>query len=84
MSESIDSILQILPYSLTVMNSSTQAQINYIVADLELLIAEIENNPDLPKWVVRMALKAIRDKAKKAAKQAAQTTDYAEQRALLN
>lgn len=66
------------------MNSPTQAQINCIITDLELLITEIENNPDLSKWVVRMALKSIQDKAKKTATQAAQTTLYLEQRALLN
>ncbi|MBD2039842.1 hypothetical protein [Microcoleus sp. FACHB-672] len=66
------------------MNSPTQAQINRIINDLELLIGEIENNPDLSKWVVRMALKSIKEKAVKSAAPAAPTTIYLQQRALWN
>ena len=66
------------------MNSPTQAQINLIISDLELLIGEIENNPDLSKWVVRMALKSIKEKAVKSATPAAPTTIYLQQRALWN
>jgi len=38
-----------------------------LLSDLEILIAEIENNPRLSSWVVRMALKSIKDKAEKMA-----------------
>ncbi|MBW4681885.1 MAG: hypothetical protein KME19_17475 [Microcoleus vaginatus WJT46-NPBG5] len=66
------------------MNYQNQAQINHIICDLELLIGEIEKNPDLSKWVVRMALKSIKEKAEKSAKPAPPTTIYLQQRALWN
>ena len=66
------------------MNYQNQAQINQIICDLELLIAEIENNPELSKWVVRMALKSSKEKARKSATSAAPTTIYLQQQALLN
>lgn len=66
------------------MNSYSQPQINRIINDLELLIAEIENNPDLSKWVVRMALKSIKEKAEKSAMPAPPTPLYLQQQALWN
>ena len=38
-----------------------------IVNDLDALIAEIDENPHLSSWVVRLVLKSIKDKAKKMA-----------------
>ncbi len=38
-----------------------------IIKDLEMLISEIEKNPNLSSWVMRMTIKAIQDKAEKIA-----------------
>ncbi len=38
-----------------------------IVNDLDALIAEIDENPHLSSWVVRLVLKSIKDKAKRMA-----------------
>jgi len=36
-----------------------------VLTDLNALINEIENNPSLSSWAIRLTLKSIRDKAKK-------------------
>ncbi len=38
-----------------------------IVNDLDALITEIDENPHLSSWVVRLVLKSIKDKAKRMA-----------------
>ena len=38
-----------------------------IVNDLDALITEIDENPQLSSWVVRLVLKSIKDKAKRMA-----------------
>lgn len=50
-----------------------------IVNDIENLIAEIDNNPQLSSWVVRLVLKSMRDKAKKMAIETAQRQAYLEE-----
>lgn len=35
-----------------------------IINDLEALIAEIDSNPQISPWVVRLVLKTIKDKAR--------------------
>jgi hypothetical protein len=40
-----------------------------IMNDIEALISEMDNNPDMSPWVVRLILKSIKDKAKKMATQ---------------
>ncbi len=47
------------------MQKDTSITVNSLVDDLEILIAEIESNPHLSSWVVRMALKCIKEKAEK-------------------
>ncbi|WP_232731699.1 hypothetical protein [Kamptonema formosum] len=55
-----------------------------LLSDLEILIAEIESNPRLSSWVVRMALKSIKEKAEKMAGQPAQQPDSSSERACAN
>lgn len=57
------------------MQPDTSTQMKSLLSDLEILIAEIENNPRLSSWVVRMALKSIKEKAEKMAGQTAQQPD---------
>ncbi|GET38448.1 hypothetical protein [Microseira wollei] len=49
------------------MTTDTNMPVVAIVNDLEALISEIDNNPELSPWVVRLILKSIKDKAKKMA-----------------
>jgi len=60
------------------------SSLNIIVDDLESLIVEIENNPRISSWVLRMALKCIRDKAAQMATDTAQQQAYFEDLALLH
>ena len=59
------------------------SSLNIIVDDLESLIAEIENNPRISSWVLRMTLKCIRDKAAIMATDTAQQQAHFEDLALL-
>lgn len=47
------------------MTTDTNLPTVAIINDLEALISEIDNNPELSPWVVRLVLKSIKDKAKK-------------------
>lgn len=38
-----------------------------VINDLDALICEMDNNPALSPWVVRLVLKSIKDKARKMA-----------------
>lgn len=49
------------------MTTDTNLSTVAIINDLEALISEIDNNPELSPWVVRLILKSIKDKAKKMA-----------------
>lgn len=49
------------------METNNNLPVFAIVNDLEALITEIDNNPELSPWVVRLILKSIKDKAKKMA-----------------
>ena len=49
------------------MTTDTNLTTVAIINDLEALISEIDNNPELSPWVVRLVLKSIKDKAKKMA-----------------
>jgi predicted HAD superfamily phosphohydrolase YqeG len=42
-------------------------QLMAIINDLDALIVEIDNNPSLSPWVIRLILKSMKDKAKKMA-----------------
>ncbi|MBW4493731.1 MAG: hypothetical protein KME26_11725 [Oscillatoria princeps RMCB-10] len=43
-----------------------------MINDLDALIAEIDNNPSISSWVIRLVLKSMKDKARKMAIEAAQ------------
>lgn len=49
------------------MQPDTNVPVIALVNDLEALITEIDNNPQISSWVVRLILKSIKDKAKKMA-----------------
>lgn len=49
------------------MLQDSNLQLMAMINDLDALISEIDNNPRLSSWVVRLVLKSIKDKAKKAA-----------------
>ena len=49
------------------MTTDTNLSTVAIINDIEALISEIDNNPELSPWVVRLVLKSIKDKAKKMA-----------------
>lgn len=66
------------------MQPDTIAQMKSLLSDLEILIAEIENNPRLSSWVVRMALKSIKEKAEKMAGETAQQPANSSERACAN
>ncbi len=60
-----------------------QKDINYpmmaIVNDLDALITEIDENPQLSSWVVRLVLKSIKEKAKRMASETAPQSIYLNQ-----
>ena len=66
------------------MNSAKNGKMDVIISDLEMLIAEIEKNPQLSRWVMRMTIKAIQDKAQKIAIETAQEAAQQKQLALRN
>ncbi|MCT7950082.1 hypothetical protein NG798_09820 [Ancylothrix sp. C2] len=66
------------------MNSAKNGKMDVIISDLEMLIAEIEKNPQLSRWVMRMTIKAIQDKAEKIAIETAQQAAHQKQLALRN
>ncbi len=47
-----------------------------MINDLDALIAEIDNNPRISSWVIRLVLKSIKDKGRKMAIEAAQPPSY--------
>ncbi|WP_017718493.1 hypothetical protein [Kamptonema formosum] len=47
-----------------------------MINDIDALIAEIDNNPRISSWVIRLVLKSMKDKARKMALEAAQTQSY--------
>lgn len=49
------------------MQPDTNVPVIALVNDLEALITEIDNNPQISSWVVRLILKSIKDKARKMA-----------------
>ncbi len=55
------------------MSDNTNLEMLAVINDLDALISEIDNNPCMSSWVVRLVLKAIKDKAKKMA---LQDSDY--------
>ncbi|MBW4493866.1 MAG: hypothetical protein KME26_12430 [Oscillatoria princeps RMCB-10] len=66
------------------MQPDTSTQMKSLLSDLEILIAEIENNPRLSSWVVRMALKSIKEKAEKMAAKTEQQPANSSERACAN
>ncbi len=60
-----------------------QKDINYpmmaIVNDLDALMTEIDENPQLSSWVVRLVLKSIKEKAKRMASETAPQSIYLNQ-----
>lgn len=66
------------------MNSAENQAMNVIIRDLEMLISQIEKNPKLSPWVMRMTVKAIHEKAEKMATQTAQEAAHQKQLALRN
>lgn len=49
------------------MQSDNNLPVIAVMNDLEALISEIDDNPELSMWVVRLILKSIREKAQKMA-----------------
>lgn len=49
------------------MQSSPNFPLISIVNDIDALITEIDDNPRLSSWVIRLVLKSIKDKAKEMA-----------------
>ena len=49
------------------MSSSPNFPLISIVNDIDALITEIDDNPRLSSWVIRLVLKSIKDKAKEMA-----------------
>ncbi|MCL1467458.1 hypothetical protein [Argonema galeatum] len=49
----------------------TDRTLEVVIDDLNILILEIEANPGTSSWTIRMALKAIVDKANKIEKETA-------------
>lgn len=47
-----------------------------MINDLDALIAEIDNNPRISSWVIRLVLKSIKDKGRKMAIETAQPPSY--------
>ena len=58
--------------------------VNPVIEDLEMLMQELEKKPQLSSWVVRMTLKAIKDKAEKIATDTAQQAACQQELALRN
>ena len=60
-----------------------QKDINYpmmaIVNDLDALMTEIDENPQLSSWVVRLVLKSIKEKAKRMATETVPQSIYLNQ-----
>ena len=50
-----------------------------MINDIDALIAEIDNNPRISAWMIRLVLKSMKDKARKMAIEAAQTQSYLNQ-----
>lgn len=44
-------------------------QVQSLITDLKILIEELELNPQLSSWTVRLVLKSIKDKAERTALQ---------------
>lgn len=66
------------------MQKDSSATVTSLIDDLEILIAEIESNPRMSSWVVRMALKCIKEKAEKMTDEIPQKQVYLEQMAAYN
>ncbi|MCU0518781.1 MAG: hypothetical protein MUC60_18325 [Oscillatoria sp. Prado101] len=49
-----------------------------MINDIDALISEIDNNPRISSWVIRLVLKSMKDKARKMAIEAAQSQSYLE------
>lgn len=47
------------------MQSEVDLPVIAVINDLEALISEIDSNPRLSSWVIRLILKSIKDKARK-------------------
>lgn len=47
------------------MQPETDLPVIAVINDLEALISEIDSNPRLSSWVIRLILKSIKDKARK-------------------